>query len=237
MGDQQGGAREVGEVPAQLGAVCSRVRASRAASGSSSRSTRGRRRARGPGRPAGPGRPRAARPGPASSARPTRSSQPAACPGPRCRRRRGPPEGDVVQRAQVRKEQVVLEDHADRPLVRRRDRSARPGRPGRRRPTAILPGVERREPGQGPQGGGLAGAVRAEQRDHLAGRSAPSRVAAVRARAPRSRPPEPVATRGRRALGYHRLIQRSRSGQDGDRDREQHHRSSMAASRSVSRAR
>ncbi|GAA3166115.1 hypothetical protein GCM10020001_109200 [Nonomuraea salmonea] len=72
------------------------------------------------------------------------------------------PEGDVVERGQVREEQVVLEHHADRPAL---------GGQGVQRPAPqrdVTCG-QAGEPGQRPQRRRLAGPVRAEQRHHLTG--------------------------------------------------------------------
>src|SRR5262249_1931626 len=81
------------------------------------------------------------------------------------------PERDVVQRRQVREEEIVLEDYADRAAFGWCPQStvgpvevAAGGTDGR--------GGQRSQAGQGPQRGGLAGAVRAEQRDDLAGDNA-----------------------------------------------------------------
>lgn len=71
-------------------------------------------------------------------------------------------EGDVVQGAQVGEEEVVLEDHADRPGLG--------GRAVQRVAVQVeMTARQRCESGQGAQGCGLAGAVRTEQRDHVAG--------------------------------------------------------------------
>ena len=70
-------------------------------------------------------------------------------------------EGDVVQRGQVREEQVLLEDHADRAALGG-DRVQRPV------VQVDVAGRQGGEPGQGAQRGGLARAVGAEQGDDLA---------------------------------------------------------------------
>lgn len=72
------------------------------------------------------------------------------------------PEGHVVERGQVREEQVVLEDDPDRPGLRRRTVQLRSVEPQ-------MTVRERDETGEGAQGGGLPGAVRAQQRDDVAG--------------------------------------------------------------------
>ena len=161
--------------------VSSRVRASSAASGSSSSSSVGSDGQR-PGQRDPLRLPAGQLPGLAlrrASASPTRSSQSR---GLRPRARRSSPaaaraERDVVQRGQVREQQVVLEHHADRPVARAatNDRAVA----GRR---AVSPVEARRgravsgmQPGQRAQRGGLAGAVRAEQRHHLARRDAQRR--------------------------------------------------------------
>lgn len=68
----------------------------------------------------------------------------------------------------MREQQVVLEDHADRAFL---GGGVQPlGRV--LQDVAVQPqvtGAERQQAGQRAQGGGLPGAVRAEQRDHLAG--------------------------------------------------------------------
>jgi hypothetical protein len=71
------------------------------------------------------------------------------------------PERDVVQSGQMREQQVVLEHHADVPVLRRH--------PVQPPPVQVdVAVVERHQPGERAQGGGLPGAVRAEQRHHLA---------------------------------------------------------------------
>ncbi len=72
------------------------------------------------------------------------------------------PEGDVVQGAQVGEEQVVLEDHADRARLGRRAVQ------GGAVETQMAVG-EGDETGERPQGGGLPGAVGAEQGHDVAG--------------------------------------------------------------------
>ncbi len=75
-------------------------------------------------------------------------------------------EGDVVQRAEVREELLALEGEADAPLAHqpRRGARSRPGLPG------DLDGADVAEQARdGMQQGGLAGAVGAEHRHHLAG--------------------------------------------------------------------
>ncbi len=82
---------------------------------------------------------------------------------------RGPPvdaltaraERHVVPGGEVREQQIVLEDHADPAVLGRGGREIPPVDPEE-------PVGERRQPGQRAQGGGLAGAVRPEQRDRLA---------------------------------------------------------------------
>jgi hypothetical protein len=77
-------------------------------------------------------------------------------------------EGDVVGGAQVREEQVVLEDHADRP-VGDGDEDAVGG--GVQAPAGQLdpPAVQGDQPGERPQHRRLAGAVGSEQGEHAAG--------------------------------------------------------------------
>ena len=149
-----------------------RVRASSAASGSSRSSRRGR---------VASARARATRwawppdslrgLAPAWSARPRRSSHSAAC----ARASRlgralaARPERHVVQGGQVREEQVVLEDDADRAGLGRRTLQ-------RRAVQAQTAVGERGQAGEGTQGGGLPGTVRAEQGDDLAGRDAQRHV-------------------------------------------------------------
>ena len=143
-----GRAGELGQPPAQVGADLepgARRRAPRAARRAAAAA--GRSPARGPARPAAPGRP-TARPGAWPRARPARTG-----PAPRrrapCRAGRRPgraqPEGDVLQRRQVREQQVVLEDHADLPALGRASR--------RRRASDVLetsrpirPAVQRQRP-------------------------------------------------------------------------------------------
>ena len=77
-------------------------------------------------------------------------------------------ERDVVERTQVREEQVVLEHHGDRPAFRR---DVRPPRWIIEHPP-VEPdgtGAEGSQAGECPQGGGLASTVRTEERHHLAG--------------------------------------------------------------------
>jgi hypothetical protein len=85
------------------------------------------------------------------------------------------PERDIVQRAQVRKEQVVLEHHADRPALGR-DRCTVGRLVEYTIGQADVSGREWQEAGQGPQGRGLAGPVRAEERHDLAGGHADRQV-------------------------------------------------------------
>ena len=114
-------------------------------------------------RPAGPARPTApAARAPACAASPRRSSQPS-------RRRRAlglraprerQAEGDVVERGEAGEQEVVLEDHADRPRSRRDERAG--GRVVEDHAVELdAAPVERLQPGDGPQHRGLAGAVRA----------------------------------------------------------------------------
>ena len=89
---------------------------------------------------------------------------------PRSTPRRAQAERDVVQRAQVREEQVVLEHHADAAVLGRDVRAAAVGRRASGRRAAIVPAVSGEQAGERAQRRGLARAVRAEQRDDLAGR-------------------------------------------------------------------
>jgi hypothetical protein len=80
-------------------------------------------------------------------------------------------EGHVVERGEVREEQIVLEDHADRAGLR--GRTVQLG--------AVEPEMaagERGESGECAQGGGLAGAVGAEQCDDVTGRGGQRHVEA-----------------------------------------------------------
>ena len=98
-------------------------------------------------------------------------------PASRTRRRRGrgparavraEPERDVVERAEVREQHVVLEHHADGPPLRRDERGAAVVE---HHAVELDPaGVDRYEAAQRAQHRRLAGAVRAEQRDGLTGR-------------------------------------------------------------------
>jgi len=78
-------------------------------------------------------------------------------------------EGHVLERVQVWEEQIVLEDHADRPPLGGDERV--PIRPvqvaARHRDVA---GGQSLQAGERPQRGRLAGTVRTEQRHHLTGR-------------------------------------------------------------------
>ena len=136
------------------------------------------------------------------------------------------PEGDVLQRRQVREEQVVLEHEADRPLLGRH-----PGaglgvlqhHPVEHDP----PAVQGQQPGQGPQQGGLAGPVGAEQHHQLAGPHGQLDL--------QLEPAEPEPDRGVQAHADGN--QRSRRATSTAREMNSRMRlRAMAASRSVSRA-
>ena len=115
------------------------------------------------------------------------------------------PERDVVQRGQVREEQVLLEHHTDRPVLRRRPQwTVRPVQFPPAQPQ--VPGRQRPQPGQRPQRRGLARAVRAEQRDHLPGGDAQPGIEAEPAEVD-----DQVGVQQGGALGHGLVIQRSRS--------------------------
>ena len=146
---------------------------------------RARSRARGRARRAGPGRRRArAACALAWSPSPTRSSQSSA----RCRRlARGERRGCAARTrrspsAEVREEEVVLEDHADRAALGHDERAGRGLVERRRRRARCGRASMAQQPGERPQQRGLARAVRAEERDDLA-------VAGVRASTSRSSVP------------------------------------------------
>ena len=75
-------------------------------------------------------------------------------------------EGEVALDAHVRPQRVVLEDHADPPLLGRHALPSCPDHPAVERDRAIVGIVQ---PGDDAQKRRLAGAARAEQRDDLAG--------------------------------------------------------------------
>ncbi len=76
------------------------------------------------------------------------------------------PEGGVAERVEVREEQPVLEDHAQ---VAAPGVDPDPVPVPHRLPEPDLAVVERHQAGERPHQGGLAGAVRPDDRDHVAG--------------------------------------------------------------------
>ena len=167
--DEQARAGELGQVPGQLGAHLEpRLRVQRR-----ERLVEQQQRGVGGERPGqrdplglAAGEPAGTAPGEAADAEPVEvrlgvpsrlGAAPAAGPG---------REGDVVDDAQVREEPVGLEDQPDRPLLGRHEAAgAGVVEDGVAEP---YPAVgDRRQPGQDPQQGGLAGPVGAEHAEHL----------------------------------------------------------------------
>ena len=129
-------------------------------------------------------------------------------------------EGHVVERGEVREEQVILEDHADPAVLGRF-----PVEPG-----AVqrdVPVVEAGQPGQRAQRRGLARAVGPEQRHHLAGRDRQRDVQG-----------EPGAPHHETSVQHHAATHRSRRAARMPTETTSSTRlSTMAASTSCSRAR
>ena len=103
-------------------------------------------------------------------------------------------EQDVLGDRQVRKQRVALEHHRDAALGGRQRGHIALGDPDRA-------GIRCVEPGDQPQGGGLAAAGRAEQRHEMAGRRRKADVVDRGGRSPSLRDPRQTNVRHRRSIG------------------------------------
>ena len=95
--------------------------------------------------------------------------EPLPCPMPRFGASDPPrpqPEGHVLERGEVREQQIVLEHHANSAVLRRDERS-RVGIVEHDAVEGDPPSLDRDEPREAPEHGRLAGTVRAEQCHHL----------------------------------------------------------------------
>ena len=137
-------------------------------------------------------------------------------PRPRPTPRRARPEGDVVERASGGGTALVLEDHADA-----RGRGTSRGGPVHEPPSTATVPVGRHQSGQGAQQGGLAGAVGADDGDHLARRRrrASASSAAGRRRTSASRPVRGVGVTARQPAVAQRDQHRDRDDQQDQAER------------------
>ena len=148
------------------------------------------------------------------------------------------PERDVVQCGQMREQEILLEHDADRAALGGRPRTgcgAVQLGPGE----GEVAGGQRLEAGQRPQRGGLSGAVRAEQRDHLARPDGQPEIQAERGPVGRTVLDHQVRVEQRRGVTGHALVSHlsRRTARMVTETTSRIRLSTIAACRSVSRAR